>query len=274
MPGAKDMLSFVKKAMPSFIVSTSYEHYLRALCSLVDFPFENTYCTRLDLDKYVLNLDVLERIKRLIQEIVALLLMEVPEKAQTLDDFSERDQQTIKTLDRIFWKDLIQTEAGKILKEVNPVGGSEKAEVLRDIIKKTGSRLNNVMYVGDSITDLECFRLVRENDGLAVSFNGNAYAIREAEIAALAENATITAIVADVFNRMGKKAVLEMASKWSFIIIEKYEVNLGLQEKVAKIFQAKQPKLELITTVNKERLVRESSDLRKHVRGEAVGKLG
>jgi len=32
------------------------------------------------------------------------------------------------------------------------------------------------MYVGDSITDAEAFRLMRDAGGLAVSFNGNGYA--------------------------------------------------------------------------------------------------
>src|SRR3989304_1119764 len=32
VPGAKEMLQFVKGFMPSFIVSTRYEQYMRALC--------------------------------------------------------------------------------------------------------------------------------------------------------------------------------------------------------------------------------------------------
>jgi energy-converting hydrogenase A subunit R len=39
----------------AFIVSTSYEHYIRALCRVIDFPFENAYCTRVEIDKYTLK---------------------------------------------------------------------------------------------------------------------------------------------------------------------------------------------------------------------------
>jgi len=41
VPGAAETLRFVLGIMPSFIVSTSYEHYISALCEAVGFPFEN-----------------------------------------------------------------------------------------------------------------------------------------------------------------------------------------------------------------------------------------
>ena len=44
-------LAHVQQIADSYIVSTSYEHYIRALCNATDFPFKNTYCTRLSLDQ-------------------------------------------------------------------------------------------------------------------------------------------------------------------------------------------------------------------------------
>ncbi len=38
IPGARDTLQFVRDLMPSFIVSTSYEHYISSLCHLIGFP--------------------------------------------------------------------------------------------------------------------------------------------------------------------------------------------------------------------------------------------
>jgi energy-converting hydrogenase A subunit R len=274
MPNAKDMLTFTEKTMESFIVSTSYEHYIRALCRKLKFPFENTYCTRVNLDKYSLTQQEIEKMKRLSKEIVAFPLIKIQENAKNLNDLSPEDQETIRTLDKIFWSDLTQSEAGKMLMEVNPVGGSEKAEALKDLVRKTGSTLSHVIYIGDSITDVECFRLVKKNNGLAVSFNGNAYAIREAEVAVMSENAIVTAILADVFNHQGKKAVYEMIKEWSIMALKKYDVNQDLQKKAMKIFLKNPPKIEIITSKNKERLIRESSIYRKRVRGETIGNLG
>ena len=41
--------------MPTFIISTSYEHYIRVLCLVLNFPYENTYCTKLDIDDFSLG---------------------------------------------------------------------------------------------------------------------------------------------------------------------------------------------------------------------------
>ena len=54
VPGATETMSYVESTMPSFIVSTSYGQYIKALCDLTGFSFENTYFTQADLDKHVL----------------------------------------------------------------------------------------------------------------------------------------------------------------------------------------------------------------------------
>jgi energy-converting hydrogenase A subunit R len=274
VPGAHKMLQFVKKVMPSFIVSTSYEQYIRALCSLIDFPYENVYCTRLDLDKYKLEEKEREHLKQLRNEISAFPMLEIPKNAKSLSDFPMPHQKTIKKLDEIFWKEISEMEIGKIFAEVNPIGGYEKAEAVQSIATKLENRLSNVMYVGDSITDVSAFQLVRKNDGLTVSFNGNEYAVREAEIAVLSENAIVTAILADTFNKFGKKGVFKLVKEWSHQAFQRLGVDSSLREHALKLYPTRLPQVEIITQNNKKRLMKESSAFRKTVRGEAIGKLG
>jgi energy-converting hydrogenase A subunit R len=274
VPGAKFLLRFVKAVMPSFIVSTSYEQYIRALCSLIDFPFQNVYCTKLDLDKYELNKRERERLKQLRKEISALPMPEIPKKARSLQDFSTQHQKAVKKLDKIFWEEISKMKIGRIFDDVNPVGGYEKAEAVRNIAKRLGNRLSDVIYVGDSITDVSAFRLVRKKDGLTISFNGNEYAVREAEVAVLSENAVVTAVLADAFNRLGKNGVFKLVKEWSHEALQKWGIDSSLQKHLLKLYPRQLPKVEVITSDNKERLMRESSAFRKTVRGEAIGKLG
>jgi len=72
VPGAGETLNFVRRIMPSFIVSTSYEHYIHALCGAVGFPKENVYCTRLNMDKYELDKEEIEKLKSLCEEILSI----------------------------------------------------------------------------------------------------------------------------------------------------------------------------------------------------------
>jgi energy-converting hydrogenase A subunit R len=131
------------------------------------------------------------------------------------------------------------------------------------------------MYVGDSITDVEAFQLVRENGGLTVSFNGNNYAVRHAEIAVLSENSIVTAIIADVFCNKGKQAALNLVENWNLPSLERNGVvSLSLLDHLFTLYPQTLPKVQIVTAENMEPLVNESSMFRKRVRGEAIGRLG
>ena len=274
VPGAKNTLAIVRKLLPSFIVSTSYEHYISALCNVTGFPFENTYCTRLNMDKYNIPVEEIIRLKELGNEIATLPMIEIPNNSNSLNEFSQRDQETIDRLNEIFWKELSNMNSGKMLTEVNPVGGTEKAWAVKDIVKKLGSTFDAVMYVGDSITDAPALKLVRENGGFAVSFNGNDYSVRESDVAVISGDTTVTSVLADVFSRLGKEGALKLVNEWSPFGLEKYCVIPELYEHMSVLFSGGFLQVEHITNDNMERLMRESGVFRKTVRGEAIGKLG
>jgi energy-converting hydrogenase A subunit R len=273
VPSAKDTLRFVRGLMPSFIVSTSYEQYMRALCDVVDFPYGNVHCTQLDIDRYKLSEEEAEGLRKLRKEIVAMSIIQIPADATSIDEFSARDRETIRRLDEIFWEEISGMESGRMLEEVNPVGGFEKASAVQQIAGKTGSGLSDTIYVGDSITDMQPFRLVKEHGGLTVSFNGNSYAIREAEIAVLSDHTIITSALANVFNRLGREGVIGLVKEWSYSALRKW-CSPTLRSRIFELYPKTLPKVKLITPSNRARLMEESTAFRKTVRGEAVGGLG
>ena len=272
IPKAKEMLHHVRRLVHAFIVSTSYEHYIKALCQAVEFPYRNTYCTKLKISKYRIEKSEKKRLMELAKEVARMPIIEIPENAKTLEEFPAEYRKTVSRLDEIFWKEIASMDSGRILYEVNPVGGAEKAEAILDAAKKVGAKLSDVMYVGDSITDIEAFKLVKENGGLAVSFNGNRYAVANAEIAILSNNCISTAIIAELFIHFGKEQTLKIVENWSLENLKKAKVSSTLIESLLKFGDL--PKVKIITRENIEALARESSEFRKKVRGEAIGRLG
>jgi len=272
--GAKETSRYVRKVAPSFIVSTSYEHYIRAVCGALDFPYKNAYCTKLELDKYDVPKNEQTRLKELAREIAQMPMLEVSADKESMHDFSTADQETIRRLDEIFEKEIANMEAGKIYQEVDPMGGVEKAEAVRDIVRKLGLPLSDVLYVGDSITDADAFSLVRKGNGLAASFNGNEFAVKNAEIAVLSENSIVTAVISDVFIRFGKAQALTTANDWNRESLAKSPVNRALLDRLFKLYPNELPKVKITTHENMETLAEESSQFRKRVRGEAIGRLG
>ncbi len=270
----KDTLQYVRNIAHAFIVSTSYEHYVKALCQALGFPYENTYCTSLSIDKYHITEKEKTRLKELASEIAQMPIIQIPPEAKSLGDFSEKNQKTIQRLDEIFWKEIVSMESGRMFSEVNPVGGSEKAEAVKDAVERLGTGLANVMYVGDSITDVDAFRLVRENGGLTVSFNGNQYAIKNAEVAVLSENSIVTTVIADVFSRLGKQQAINLVENWSREALKKSSASQTLLNRLFELYPTELPKVKIITSENMEFLAKESSEFRKKVRGETIGRLG
>lgn len=274
IPGIRDTLQHVRGLAPAFIVSASYEHYLRALCEVLEFPFENTYCTRVCMDKYGIREKEKEELKQTAKEIAQMPVFEIPSDAESLDDLPKKDQKTVRRLDEIFWKKIAEMEIGRIYCEVNPVGGGEKAEAIKEIAHRLGVAVADVMYVGDSITDDEAFKLVKRKGGLTVSFNGNQYAVRNAEVAVLSENSIATAVIADVFLRLGKPEALNLVKDWNRKALEKSRVSQTLINRLFKLYPGKLPKTKIITDQNMKTLTEESNRFRNKVRGEAIGGMG
>jgi len=274
IPNARDTLQYVRNIAHTFIVSTSYEHYIKALCQALNFPYENTYCTKVSLDKYYMTAGEKNSLKDLTREIQQMFTIEIPSGAKSLNDFPEEYRKTIQRLDEIFWKEIANMESGKIFREVNPVGGEEKADAVKEAAERAGADLSSVMYVGDSITDVEAFKLVKENNGLTVSFNGNQYAVKNAEIAVLSENTIVTAIIADAFCRFGKRETLDLVENWSLEALKNSHVSQTLLNRLFVLYPGELPKVKIITSENMEVLIKESSKFRKKVRGEAIGRLG
>jgi len=274
VPEAKEALQEISAQTEAFIISTSYKPYIDALCEVTGFSKDRTYSTQVNLDQYLLKNEERKRLIHLSKEIQEMEMMDWPEEARSLEDLSDQDRKTIQRLDKIFWREIQQMAIGKILSEVNPVGGREKADAVLLSLKRTGNRLEEVMYVGDSITDLEAFHLVRNGGGVALSFNGNRYALRSAEVVCMSPHAFILAVFVDAFRRGGKKGLMEIVDRWGSASLMSFGIDPRLSKRFESLQSGEGPKVYRVTDGNRATLIQESEAFRKKVRGIAVGSLG
>jgi energy-converting hydrogenase A subunit R len=243
IPSADLVLKDLLRQLPCYIVSTSYSPYVRAVCDAIGFPFENCYCTSVSLDAYTLPNVERNALKEIHASIMSLPDFTIPSVAQSPTDLVEEDKKTVAALDEIFWTELPRLGIYGIVHDVNPVGGREKAKSIEDIVIRERTGLRDVIYVGDSITDVDAFRLVKNGGGLAVSFNGNDWAVREAEFAITARNAFPIGWVATLFAEKGLEAFEDLMMD--------------------------RPTAETVSAVSTR-----SSRVRKGVRTEKIGSLG
>ncbi|MCS7279238.1 MAG: hypothetical protein NZ530_04160 [Thermodesulfobacteriaceae bacterium] len=245
-----EVLPKLNQLLPTFIISTSYKPYLKALSEVTNFPMENIFCTEVDLDKVELSSSEAKILKGLHEEILAMPLIELPKSATSPSDLSSELLSVLDRLEEIFFEVIWNLEVGIFLREVNPIGGEEKAKACEKISQALGESLSQGFYVGDSITDMQALSLLKENGGVSLSFNGNRYALRCAEFYGLSKRGYIFVELAKVFLEGGKEKLSQLKSE---------EFEFGLVPKEG----------EELT-----KLIEKSESFRKKVRGEVIGALG
>jgi len=261
VPHAVQALTRIRALLPAFIVSTSYTPYIKALCDLSGFPLEHVRCTELELDDWDMRETEKAWLRGRVREIMAADVIEIPEGATSVEELSLADQSSVAALDELFWREMDGRVSGEMLVAVRPVGGGMKLAALQGIMQLEGAAGEDVMYVGDSITDAPPLEAVRAWGGVALSFNGNAYALAAAEFAAASPDAEVTAELAEAFAAAGRVGVVEEVRAWprpkkGVVPVGKERAYVGLLEE------------ELRT------LAEASAALRRSVRGERVARLG
>jgi len=281
-----ETLRFIQSIMPSFVISASYCICLMYISEHIGLPKNNIYCTDLDLDKYELNEKEATRLREIAEEIGVLIkqlmksdqelgaFLEIPENASRLDDFAEKDRIIIEKLDRFFWEEIYRMEAGRIIREVEVKDSLGKAKAIEEILEELEINPQEAMYVGDSITDALAFRFLREKGGLTISFNGNEYALREAEIAVISEDTLVTSILAYIFKNNGIGCVRDFIKEWGPEVVKEYCKDPILKSHINDSYFTKLPKVELISQNNINQLIKESTNFRKAIRGKKIGALG
>jgi len=275
MPGAQGAFKFLhSRDFPIFEISTGYRPFAEAVGLKLGFARERIFSTELDLDRYSLSTAEAEELRRLQGEIAAAPAIELPPDAATAADLPAPVAEAIAVLDRIFWERLPAMAIGALYQEVNPIGGPEKAKAVADSLTQTGLSMADTIYVGDSITDVQAFEAVRDGGGLAISFNGNRYAVNAAEVIVVADSAWPLAMLSAIFQLWGKQGVLEVAcpetrdKSRSLVLPEAViePIAMGLEGHVFNLYDQ--------NAAEWDKVIDESQAMRAKLRGEAVAALG
>jgi energy-converting hydrogenase A subunit R len=272
LQGSKETMKYIPTISEAFMVSTSYEQYVRALCREVDFRLENTFSMEVNLDEIALSAKEKAKLKGLAWEVGGMPPISIPRGAKGMNDYSNRDRETIDRLDRIFWKEVAGTHCKRILTDARIVGGIEKADAVREVSNNLSASMKDVMYVGDDWTDVEAMRLVRACGGLTVAANGDGPAVRSAELAVMSETSAAIAVLADVFLRFGRAEVTSVAGAFDRDSLWRSAADPVTLDRLFETKTESWPRVFFVSEWNMEAVANESSQFRKTVQGRPVAK--
>ena len=258
---SKFLLKYLKKAMNTYIVSTSYGKYIEALSNYMDFPFENTFYTKVDVNALTLNDEEMEKITKFKQEILS-------------------DPENYELFDEIFYSEIPKMGIYEAIEAINVVGGEGKKEAIDEIIERDNINTAEILYIGDSITDVEPLDFARKNNGISISFNGNEYPLKVAEIAIVSPSAITTCVMANIYAKDDKQTVLRFIDDYNASenleeLFEKYGVDLEIKNRFLDVFSSGEyPIIKIIDDDNFEDILKVSKDMRNNIRGQDIGELG
>ena len=258
---SKFLLKYLKEAMNTYIVSTSYGQYIEAVSNYMEVPFQNTFYTDVDVDVLNLNDDEIKKITEFKK-----LILENPDDYELFDD--------------IFYSEIPKMGIYEKIKAVDVVGGQGKKLAIDEIIGRDNIDVNNMLYIGDSITDVEPLAFARANNGISISFNGNEYPLKVAEIAIVSENAVPTALIANVYADNDKDKVLEFIDQYNDAddyeeLFERYGVNPEIKSRFLDVFSdGKYPVIQTVDDDNFDDILKISKEMRNNIRGQDIGGLG
>ena len=254
------LLKFLKEAMNTYIVSTSYGQYIEAVSNYMDVPFENTYYTNVDVDSLELNGEEIQKINEFKD-----LILENPEDYALFDD--------------IFFNQIPEMRIYDKIKDIEVVGGQGKKLAIDKIIERDGINVNEMLYIGDSITDVEPLEFARKNNGISISFNGNEYPLKVAEIAIVSPSAVTTAVIADVYAKCDRNKVLEFINDYNNSnylekLFNDYNIDEEIKNKFFSVFTSSYPLIQVVNDENYESILSVSKEMRNNIRGQDIGGLG
>lgn len=241
------------------VISTSYQQFLEVSAGALGIK-ENLHGTELRTEDYQVDKEDKEMIKRAVDDIASLPeIMVHPRMAK--DDLHESSRRAVDWLDDFFWNRLKRTSFKPVLEEVKAVGGKRK----REVVERYMDELNysEVIAIGDSISDYAMLDFVRD-DGIAVSFNGNEYAVNHSNVAVVSDTAFGEAAVVDAFTKKGVDGVIDLVkNKRTEMLNPQIAANLS----TTSFYWLQEEDINLSTIIG------ESGYMRKKLRGDA-GELG
>lgn len=205
--GAKELIRWLKDDMWNVhVISTSYEQHAYNVASQLGIEREKVHCTRFPLDSFsdVLENSDIEVINEIQNEILSFCLND--------DDENSRIENLAIELDKFFFEKVPSTRINAIFDKMTVVGGERKVRALLSAIG--GAHAKQTAAIGDSITDYKMLQWIQSTGGLAVAFNGNAYALPHANIGMACADIRPLHLILTEFRAGSVRSASDLATLW------------------------------------------------------------
>lgn len=206
VPGIKDVLTSLDHKYNVWMISTSYEFFIRTFCDRVGFDFVRARCTFVPkFDEIPITKEESATLLAFMEEVAKMPVIQYDGKTGEVIP----DHQThYERFTNFIWETVYNMPAGELLRRVHPIGQAQKREEVEGICREFEVPKSKVMHVGDSQTDVQVVEWLRA-EGLTMMFNGKGRVCGLSDIMYIGEDAQVIEEVADLFAERGRKGVID-----------------------------------------------------------------
>ncbi|MFX1455438.1 MAG: HAD hydrolase family protein [Promethearchaeota archaeon] len=177
LPGSKELMKILHKKWDVYVISTSYTHFAHNVTSVLGISDDHVYCTKLNIQELKKGLDNIEKdVERLLNQIFQKYIKRDKDLVSIIED-----------LNNFFWKHN-DSDYLKVMNKVKVRGGKRKEVAVEEISIRTGIPISQMIAIGDSITDIDMLGRLSNENGISISFNGNRFSLKRANIAVTTPN--------------------------------------------------------------------------------------
>lgn len=207
--GAMDLIRALRATgFEVFIISTSYDPHALAMGRRLSVTKDHVHSTL--LDPSLLETTLTQREESLISRSKEVIVREL--YSNDLER-GTKDAEIKRHLDQFYWQDLPTTRFGVIINKIAVRGGRRKAWALEQISRRKKVSLRDLLFVGDSITDVRACQLVEVMGGLAIAFNGNQFILPHATVGVASDSLMDILPVVEAWGQHGRFGAKEWVNK-------------------------------------------------------------
>lgn len=267
LPGSMQLMNILQKNWDIFVISTSYSHFALSVTAVLNIPKDHVYCTELNIRELKDGIQNIEEdVKILLNEIFVKYIRNSKDLNSVIGD-----------LNSFFWTG-IESDYIKVMNQVKVRGGKRKELAIEEISERTKTPISEMIALGDSITDINMLERLRYEGGISVSFNGNKFSLKRANVAATTPNCLG---VLPIFNH--RNNLEEFLNEWeaNYDNFNKNPDNISvslISKRTKELFLNNHFIPELVNLTNKtdiqiSNIISKQEEMRKRVRGWS-GNLG
>jgi energy-converting hydrogenase A subunit R len=177
LPGCIELMAQLRNRWEIYIISTSYSQFAYNVANALSIPKEHVFCTELNIKK---TKTTYNNIKSEVNFLLNNIFQHFMASSNNLDA-------VVEELNNFFWKHE-ESDYLKVMNFIKVRGGKRKELALETISRELKTPISQFIVIGDSITDINMLQRVKDEEGIAVSFNGNRFSVSRANVAITSPN--------------------------------------------------------------------------------------